>query len=294
MRWKDGFEFEYGVTEEVSPLIRRVVARNPSPYTGPGTTTFIIGRGDVAIIDPGPALPEHIAAVARAVAGERVTHLLVSHTHSDHSPATKSLQTQTRGVCLAYGPSPPILNSLVDGAYDLAFRPDQKLRDGDRVQGTGWTLTAVHTPGHASNHLCFALEEERTLFTGDHVMGWASSVIPPPDGDMTAYQESLVKLQSRDDVGYWSSHGAVMADPKERVATLIKTRERRAHEITVRLQAGDTTARQIAAQLYPQLPSELAPAAAAMVLAQLIAFVRNGAVETEPTPGMSSVFRLRR
>ena len=137
MRWKDGFEFEYGVAEEVSPLIRRIVARNPSPYTGPGTTTFVIGRGNVAIIDPGPALPEHVDAVARAVAGEYVTHLLVSHTHSDHSPATQSLQAQTGGVCWAYGPSPTILDSLVDGAYDLTFRPDQTLRDGDRVRGPG-------------------------------------------------------------------------------------------------------------------------------------------------------------
>ena len=281
MIWKDGFEFEYGIAESISPLVRRVVANNPSPYTGPGTSTFIIGQGDVAILDPGPALPEHIAAVRQAVAGERVTHLLVSHTHTDHSPATAGLQALTGGLSYAYGPAPLNLPSEIDGAFDTAFRPDRLLRDGDTIHGPNWSLTTVHTPGHASGHLCFALAEERILFTGDHVMGWSSSVIPPPDGDMLDYEESLRKLLGRDERIYWSSHGAAMTDPSARIAELLAVREKRARQTVARLAAGDRTISEITAQLYPAIGSELNFAARAMVHAQLLALIRLGQVAAD-------------
>ncbi len=292
MKWKDGFEFEYGIAEPVSALVRRVVANNPSPYTGPGTSTFIIGRGDVAILDPGPALPEHIAAVCRAVAGERVTHLLVSHTHTDHSPATAGLQALTGGLSYAYGPAPLHLPSEIDGAFDTTFQPDRLLRDGEVVSGSHWSLTTVHTPGHASGHLCFALAEEGILFTGDHVMGWSTSVIPPPDGDMLDYEQSLRKLLGRDERIYWSSHGAAITDPPRRVAELLAVREKRTRQILARLAAGDRTIPEIAAQLYPAIGAELNFAARAMVHAQLIALIRLGEVTADSAASSTSVYRL--
>jgi len=293
MRWKDGFEFEYGKVVPITPLVRGVVANNPSAYTGPGTTTFIIGRGDVAILDPGPALPEHIAAVRRAVAGERVTHLLVSHTHTDHSPATPGLQAFTGGVSCAFGPAPRQLPSEIDGAFDSAFQPDRLLRDGDVISGSNWTLTTVHTPGHASGHLCFALAEEGILFAGDHVMGWSTSVIPPPDGDLLDYERSLRKLLTRIDRTYWSSHGAPITDPPARVAELLAVREKRAQQVMGRLAAGDRTVAEITAQLYPAVGSELNFAARAMVHAQLIALLQQGKVSVDGPANADSVYRLR-
>jgi glyoxylase-like metal-dependent hydrolase (beta-lactamase superfamily II) len=292
MKWKDGFEFEYGIAETVSPLVRRVVANNPSPYTGPGTSTFIVGRGDVAILDPGPALPEHIAAISRAVAGERVTHLLISHTHTDHSPATAGLQALTGGSSYAYGPAPLNLPSEIDGAFDSDFQPDRLLRDGDALSGSNWSLTTVHTPGHASGHLCFALAEEGILFTGDHVMGWSTSVIPPPDGDMLDYEQSLRKLLARNDRLYWSSHGAAIADPRKRVGELLAIREKRSRQVIARLAAGDRTIPEITAQLYPAIGSPLNFAARAMVHAQLLAFIRLGKVTTDASAGLGSAYQL--
>src|SRR5712671_904375 len=237
------FAFAYGVAETLSPLIRRVVARNPSPFTFKGTGTYIVGRGSVAVIDPGPALQGHIDALLAALAGETVSHILITHTHLDHSPAAAALKRATRAPTLGFGPHGATRSEGAgseEGA-DREFVPDLTLRDGDVVEGKGWRMTAVHTPGHTSNHLCFALAEEKTLFSGDHVMGWSTSVIAPPDGDMVHYMGSLEKLLSRDDELYWPTHGAAIAEPHRHVAAFMAHREEREAEILARLSAGDTT-----------------------------------------------------
>ncbi|MEA2846093.1 MAG: hypothetical protein QOG78_1374, partial [Rhodospirillaceae bacterium] len=189
------FKFDYGTAMEVTPLIRRVVAHNPSPFTFKGTGTYIIGHGKVAIVDPGPDMQDHIDAVLRAVRGETVTHILVTHTHIDHVPATPALAKATGAKVYSYGPHPrPPGDEKPEEAGDLSFAPDIKLNDGDVIAGDGWNVEAVYTPGHISNHLCFAVKEDKALLSGDHVMGWSTAVISPPDGNMADYFASLRKL----------------------------------------------------------------------------------------------------
>ena len=209
--------FYYGVVDQVSPLIRRVIARNPSPFTFYGTGTYIVGRGEVAVIDPGPLLHDHVLALEAALAGERVSHILITHTHSDHSPAAAPLKAATGAPTYGFGPhgsGRPEADVRVEEDGDRDFRPDHEIRDGAVLEGPGWRLEAVHTPGHTSNHLCFALAEERALFTGDHVMGWSTSVISPPDGDMQAYLRALRRLLERDDATYWPTHGPPITQPR--------------------------------------------------------------------------------
>jgi glyoxylase-like metal-dependent hydrolase (beta-lactamase superfamily II) len=295
------FAFEYGVAENLSPLIRRVVARNPSPFTFKGTGTYIVGRGNVAVIDPGPALPDHIEALIAALAGETVSHILVTHTHLDHSPAAAALKRATGAPTLGFGPHGSHLRSTgrseaagsEEGA-DRAFVPDLALRDGDVVEGKGWRMAAVHTPGHTSNHLCFALEEEKVLFSGDHVMGWSTSVIAPPDGDMTSYLHALDKLLARDDALYWPTHGPAISDPKTHVRAFIAHRRARSAAILQRLAAGDETIPALVEAIYVGLDPRLRAAAGRSVLSHLIALVEDGDVASDGPPSVEAHFRLRR
>ncbi|MDE2165891.1 MAG: MBL fold metallo-hydrolase [Alphaproteobacteria bacterium] len=295
------FAFRYGEAETLSPLIRRVVARNPSPFTFKGTGTYIVGRGKVAIIDPGPALDDHVAAVLGAVAHETVTHILVTHTHLDHSPATAAVKRATGVRSFGFGPHGSgraedragIELGVVEEGGDHDFRPDIVMRDGDAVRGPDWTLVAVETPGHTSNHLCFALPEEKVLFTGDHVMGWSTSVIAPPDGDMGAYLRSLDKLLTRDDARYWPTHGPAIDDPKPYVRAFIHHRRERADAILARLKAGDRTIPEIVAQVYAGLDPRLVTAAGRSVLAHLVELIERGAVESDGPPAPRSRFRPR-
>ena len=188
-------DFTYGEAAQVSPLIRRVVAPNASVFTFHGTGTYIVGRGNVAIIDAGPDLAQHVDAVLAAVRGETVTHLIVTHTHIDHSPATRHIKAATGAPSFGFGPHAGGEGPAVEEGADRDFVPDHPLDDGAVIEGCGWTLEAVHTPGHTSNHLCFALKEEQALFSGDHVMGWSTTVVSPPDGDMGAYMTSLGKAR---------------------------------------------------------------------------------------------------
>ena len=184
----------YGVAARVSPLVRRVVADNPSAFTYHGTGTYIIGHGEVAVVDAGPADPRHVEAILEATRGETITHQLVTHTHSDHSPATAPLKAASGASTWAFGPhgsGRATGEVVVEEGGDMDFRPDHKVRHGDVIAGKGWTVECVFTPGHTSNHMCFALREERALFSGDHVMGWSTTVVAPPDGDMAAYMRSL-------------------------------------------------------------------------------------------------------
>ena len=269
----------YEASETLSPLVRRVLARNPSPFTYTGTGTYIVGRGTVAVIDPGPAYPAHLAALSAAVAGETVSHILVTHTHMDHSPAAPALQAATGAEIV--GCVPLVLSDdgpRADAGFDPTYAPDRVLGDGESVGGPGWTLTAVATPGHTSNHLCFALAEERALFSGDHVMGWSTTVVAPPDGDMRAYIASLKLLLDRDDVVYYPTHGAPIADPQRFVRGLITHRKQREGQILRLLGEGERIIPAMVATMYAGVDPRLHPAAGRSVLAHLIDLRARGLV----------------
>jgi len=288
------FDPVYGAVEEVTPLIRRVVAENPSAFTFTGTGTYIIGRGKVAVIDPGPDMESHVSALKRALQGEEVTHILVTHTHSDHSPASAPLKAATGAPIYAFGPHAtgrPGDIDVEEGA-DRHFAPDVTLRHGDVIEGNGWTIEAVHTPGHTSNHICYALKEDHALFPGDHVMGWSTTVVSPPDGDMAAYMRSLKALLTRDDRVYYPTHGAPIKDPKSFVRALIRHREDREAEILACITEGRTRIPDMVTHMYRNVPTYLHPAAARSVLAHLIHMVETRRVATDGAPRPENEYRL--
>jgi glyoxylase-like metal-dependent hydrolase (beta-lactamase superfamily II) len=275
-------EFNYGRVDRVSPMIRRVIARNPGPFTYTGTGVYIIGQGQVAVIDPGPLIDEHVEALLKALGGETVSHILVTHTHNDHSPAAAPLKAATGAKTYAYGPHGSGIEEgpKVEEGGDMAFRPDVEIRHGDMIEGASWTIECVHTPGHTSNHMCFALREEKALFTGDHVMGWSTSVIAPPDGNMKAYMRSLRLLLDRDDEIFWPTHGPPITDPKPFVEAFIRHREAREAQIMQCLDQGITTIPDMVARMYQDVDRRLHPAAARSVLAHMIHMVDAGHVRT--------------
>jgi len=279
----------HGAVMTLSPLVRRIVAPNPGPFTYNGTSCFVIGHGKVAVLDPGPNDPAHVAAIERALAGETVTHIVLTHTHRDHAPAVAPLKRLTGAVTVGR-PSPPPGPEV----SHTPFAPDLLLGDGDTIEGPGWHLGAVHTPGHASNHLCYALAEEATLFTGDHVMGWSTSVIGPPDGDLTAYLASLDKLLARPEQLYRSAHGPERHDGHGYTAALRAHREARSAGILAQLKAGPKTIPALVAALYPGLDEKLITAAGRSVLAHLIAFERAGTVRCDGPRGAAATFHLAR
>ena len=286
-------EFEYGAVSELSPLIRRVIAKNPSAFTFHGTGTYIIGRGKVAIIDPGPAIPAHVDALMRAVEGEEVTHILITHTHMDHSPAAKSVKQKTGAPAYGFGPHGGRQGGVqVEEGGDYEFEPDVVTGDGDVIEGDGWTVEAVHTPGHTSNHLCFALREEKALFSGDHVMGWSTTVVSPPDGDMTAYMASLEKLLPRDDQRYWPTHGTYIDRPQAFVQAYIDHRHAREAQILDCLGSGAKKIPEMVAVMYADVPKLLHGAAGRSVLAHLIHVAGEGRVECDGEPTADAVYRL--
>jgi glyoxylase-like metal-dependent hydrolase (beta-lactamase superfamily II) len=295
------FSCDYGVIEEVSPLVRRVVAKNPSPFTFKGTATFIVGRGKVAVIDPGPDLEEHVTALKAALGGESVTHIVITHTHLDHSPAAAALKRATGARTYGFGrhgsgraEDRSGVGGTTEEGGDHAFVPDMRLREGDAVEGPGWRLEAVETPGHTSNHLCFALPEEGTLFSGDHVMGWSTSVITPPDGDMAAYMRSLEKLLRRGETLYRPTHGGAIRDPHAHVRAFIAHRNERSAAILARLAAGDERIEDIVRAVYVGLDQRLTAAAGRSVLAHLVALVEEGRVLADGPPRLDARYRLAR
>lgn len=273
---------ESGRVERLGPLVRRVLASNPSPFTYTGTQTYIIGAGEVAVIDPGPNLPEHVDALVAALEDERVAAILCTHTHRDHSPASRPLRAATGAPIV--GCSPLSLDDSgprADESFDADYRPDRVLADGDRVGAEGWTLEAVATPGHTSNHLCLALVEEGALFTGDHVMGWSTTVVAPPDGDMADYRESLEKLLARHDRIYYPAHGPAVEDPHAHVRRLLDHRRMRERQIIGHLERGEGRIPTMVAQMYADIDPRLFPAAGRSVLAHLVDLERRGLVKAE-------------
>jgi len=288
-------EFDYGRVEQISPLIRRVICNNPGPFTLYGTGTYIIGRGNVAVIDPGPADPTHIDALVGALDGEEITHLVVTHTHNDHSPGCRLLSSHTDAPTYGYGPHGAGKREegvQVEEGGDMDFAPDYEIRHEDVVEGDGWSLEAVYTPGHTSNHLCFALREEKVLFTGDHVMGWSTSVISPPDGDMTAYMASLGLLLERDDAAYWPTHGPRIEDPKAHVRAFIAHREEREAQILACLKDGVGRIVDMVPRMYIGLNPALTPAAGRSVFAAMVRLLDTGKVRTDGEPSIGNDFYL--
>jgi glyoxylase-like metal-dependent hydrolase (beta-lactamase superfamily II) len=283
-----------GEVVELSPLIRRVVADNPSRFTYRGTGTYVIGRGGVAVIDPGPALDSHREALAAALADDEVTHIFVTHCHADHSPLGAWLRERTGAVTLGFGPHAAAIDPdddvVTEEAIDLAFDPDVRLRHGEMVRGDGWSLEAVHTPGHTSNHLCFALREERALFTGDHVMGWSTTVIAPPDGDMRAYVDSLRLVLDRDDSVLWPTHGGPVTEPRPYVSAYLAHRLEREEQVLGCVREGVEEVPAIVARLYADVPEELHRAAGRSVLAHLVKLVEDGLVSSDGPPVASARF----
>jgi glyoxylase-like metal-dependent hydrolase (beta-lactamase superfamily II) len=292
MRFDRTLEFAYGQVAALSPLVRRVIARNPSPFTFHGTGTYIVGRGRVAVIDPGPANEAHIEALTAALAGEEVSHIVITHTHLDHSPAAPRLQALTGAQTFGFGPHGRPGEAVEEGA-DHAFSPDIELADRAVIDGAGWTLEAVHTPGHTSNHLCFALAEEDSLFPGDHVMGWSTTVVSPPDGDMAAYVASLAKLGRRDERLYYPTHGAPIRDPASYLAELIEHRRMREREIAACLGRGIDTIAAMVEVIYADVDRRLHRAAGRSVLAHLIDMVARGRASCDGPPAIDSRYRPR-
>jgi glyoxylase-like metal-dependent hydrolase (beta-lactamase superfamily II) len=288
-------DFAYGRMDALSPFIRRLIARNPGPFTFTGTGTYIVGQGEVAVIDPGPLLDDHLEALLDALAGETVSHILITHTHMDHSPLAARLRARTGAPTFAFGPhgaGRAATEVKVEEGGDRDFRPDHKVRDGDVIEGKGWTMECVYTPGHTSNHMSFALQQERALFTGDHVMGWSTSVVAPPDGDMGAYIASLRKLLERDDAVLWPAHGPPVRDPKPFVKAFIAHRQAREEQILRCLKDGIGRIPEMVAVMYRDVDPRLHPAAALSVHAHLVHMVETGRAACEGPPEFHSEYRL--
>jgi glyoxylase-like metal-dependent hydrolase (beta-lactamase superfamily II) len=268
----------YGAVQPVLPGVRRVLCNNPSAFTFRGTNTWIIGEGRVAVLDPGPEDAAHLAAIRAAVEGETVTHILVSHTHRDHSPGAHALQAATGAPTLGFGRhlTPPDQGG--EGG-DHGFAPDILLPDGGVVEGDGWRLTALHTPGHCGNHLCLAMAGNGVLFSADMVMSWSTSVVSPPDGDMAAYMQSLDRLIARGgtDRLYLCGHGPPLPEPAPFLAALKAHRlEREARTLEALRAAGAATAVELVPPVYGPLDPRLVPAAGRSLLAHLIKLEREG------------------
>lgn len=290
-------DVSYGTVDRVDPLIRRVIAENPSKFTYRGTGTYIVGHGDVVVIDPGPALDSHRDALAAALDGERVRAILITHCHSDHSPLAAWLRAESGASTIAFGPHPrpepgtePVEDVAgssdddvqIEESTDFDFAPDIVACDGDVVvDAGGLTMTAIHTPGHTSNHTCWALAEAQALFTGDHVMGWSTTVVSPPDGNMTAYIDSLRKVAGRNDAVLWPTHGPPREDGAEYVGALIEHRLERERRVLEAVRDGRATIPEIVKLLYADVREELHKPAGRTVWAHLVKLIEDGQVTAE-------------
>ncbi len=308
--------FEYGVATPLSPLVRRFVARNPGPLTFKGTNVYVLGRGEVAIVDPGPDCEAHVDDLLKALPRERITRILLTHTHKDHCGALSRLCALTGAKTYAfYAPDairgafqPPIGKESIDTGEgearqpektgelamsfaDTHFKPDVVLKHGDEVRGEGWTLGVVHTPGHAPDHVCYALLQENALFTGDHIMPWSTSVIAPPEGSMNDYMNALDALSKRDDALYLPGHGGRVTKPKRLLRSYVLHRQWREKSIFDAVQNGKRMVDEIVPLIYRDLDEELKPAAALSVLAHLFYLAQKGRIEQSGGEGFGARFQ---
>jgi glyoxylase-like metal-dependent hydrolase (beta-lactamase superfamily II) len=293
------FDLPPGKVEEVYPGVRRVLCNNPGPFTFKGTVSYIVGRDRVAIIDPGPLDETHIEALLDAVRNETVTHILVTHTHRDHSPAAAPIKAATGAPTYGEGPHRAARELHLDEAPrldaggDREFHPDFKLVDGDVVAGDGWRFEALATPGHTANHMAFALKGSEIIFSGDHVMAWSTPVVAPPDGAMGDYMASLEKLLRRPETTYFPGHGGAVRDAPRFVESYIRHRRGREHAILSRLADGSSDIPTLVQAIYVGLDPRLARAAGLSVFAHLEDLVRRGLIVTDGAPSLNGVYRLR-
>lgn len=287
-------DFEYGAVTQMSPLVRRVIANNPGPFTYTGTGVYIIGKGEVAVIDPGPMDDTHFDALKAALGGETVTHVLVTHTHLDHSPLAHPL-AQWAG-CKVYAKRPPqpaeVEIQLEEGG-DKSFKPDVVLEDGDLIEGPGWTLETIATPGHMSNHLCFGLREENALFSGDHIMGWSTTVISPPDGNMGDYFASLEKVRDMNFDTLIPTHGPpVTENPSDFIQAYLDHRKAREAAILARMEAGDKSIPEMVKVIYAAVDQRLHPAACHSVLGHMLHLLEQKKVSVDGSADISGTWSL--
>ncbi len=288
------FDFAYGRCDRVSPLIRRVIANNPGPFTFTGTGTYIVGRDEpgagVAVIDPGPLDDAHLTALLKAVEGQTVSHVLVTHTHRDHAPLARPFAEAVGAPILAARPPLQTIHAsaTLDEDEDDAFFPDVVLEGGERLQGDGWTMEALFTPGHASNHMAFMLKDENALFCGDHVMGWSTTVVAPPDGDMADYMASLDAVIARDFATLWPTHGAAITDPAPFLQGYRAHRLDREAQVMAQVQSGRARIADMVPVLYAAVDPRLWPAASLSVWAHLIALEKAGRVRATPSPAIDA------
>jgi len=269
-----------GVAELCEPLVRRVLAPNPSAFTYTGTQTYLVGAaGPIAVIDPGPDDPAHLDALLAAIGPAEVAAICCTHTHRDHSPAAAALKARTGAQIVGCAPLALVTDTpRLDAPFDQTYSPDRVLTDGESLSGPDWTLTAVATPGHTSNHLCYALDESGALFSGDHVMAWSTSVVTPPDGDMAAYMASLAKLHDRSDRIYYPAHGPAVEKPRQLVRGMIGHRRQRERQILRLIEDGAGRIAEMVPQMYKGVDERLWPAAGQSVLAHLIELEQRGVV----------------
>lgn len=292
------FDLEPERIDEVVPGVRRVLCNNPGPFTYRGTVSYIVGRGRVAIIDPGPEDAAHAAALLNAVRGETVTHIFVTHTHRDHSSGVPAIKAATGALVLAEGPhraSRPLHvgeEPRLDASNDTDFIPDRKLADGEVVTGDGWSIEAVTTPGHTANHMAYALRGQNLMFSGDHVMAWSTPVVAPPDGSMGDYMASLEKLRKREETVYLPGHGGAVSNAPRFVSAYILHRKAREAAILNRLGQGESDIPSLVGAIYQNLDPRLVKAAGMSVLAHLEDLVARGNVATEGAPAIANRYRL--
>lgn len=290
-----------GVAEEAEPGLRRILAPNPSPMTFRGTNTYLLGTRDLAVIDPGPVSEPHLRAILDAVLpGQRISHIIVTHAHLDHSPLAAGLSAATGAPVLGFGPAHAgrstvmtrlALTGMAEGGegIDTAFSPDETLADGDIIEGDGWSLEVLHTPGHIGNHICLGWGNR--CFTADHVMGWASSLVSPPDGDLTDFMASCARLMARDWRVFYPGHGAPVTDPATRLEWLVAHRRSREASVLGALSAGEATAARLAELIYKDTPAALLPAATRNVLAHLIDLHEKSVVAADGDISAQARFR---
>lgn len=293
------FDFEYGRCHPVSPLIQRVICANPSPFTYTGTATFIVGRAEagarVAVIDPGPLDDDHLEALVEALAGRTVSHILVTHRHRDHAPLSRPLAARIGYppiLATASDRAPTYVSGALDEDEDQDFTPDQVLTDGQIIKGDGWTLEAILTPGHSSDHVAFALREENALFSGDHVMGWSTTIVAPPDGDMADYMASLERIMALDFETLWPTHGPPITEVKPFLCAYRQHRLEREAQVLDALATGPTTIADMVPNLYAAVDPKLWPAASLSVLSHLIKLVKEERVISSTTPDLTATYSL--
>lgn len=291
----------YGTPLDLGGEITRILAPNPSPMTQAGTNSFLLGTEELAVIDPGPESEAHLHALLHAIGGRRVTHVVVTHSHVDHSPLARRLADAVDAPVVAYGDSTAgrseimdmvLANGLIGGGegVDTSFKPDMLIADGEVLGSSEWDLQAIHTPGHMGNHIC--LKTGDTIFSGDHVMGWASSLVSPPDGDLTDFMASCRKLLDFNVARHLSAHGDAVENPNERLNWLIAHRKSREAQIVQTLTQGPATPAEITQRIYTDIDQRLLPAALRNVFAHLIDLLGRNLVSAEPTAAITAVFRM--